>query len=204
MSKVTYLKALADPSAAPCLVLIDMQREYLAGTRLIALPDAKPALDNCLRALNHARARGLPIAFLRQVTRSAFFNPATVFSGWIEGFEPNRADMVFERGQPSGYSNKHFAELMDSCGGHFVFAGFAGETNCLSIAIDAFHRKHRFAYLADASASHSIGNLSAEETHNAVSQIIAVYGDVISTHSWIAREPGHAAITCGGNDAQQE
>jgi len=193
MSEVVYLRALTDPSAAPCLVLIDMQQEYLAGTRLITLPNAKAALVNCRRALAYARSAGFPVAFLRQVSRSAFFNPATAFAGWIEGFEPNGADMIFERDRPSCYANKQFAELMDSCGGHFVLTGFAGETACLSTAIDAFHRRHRFAYLADASASHSIGTLSATQAHAAVSQIIAVYGDVLNTQSWIARrsrEPG--------------
>jgi nicotinamidase-related amidase len=204
MSQITYLKALTDPSTAPCLVLIDMQQEYLAGTRLIALPDAQPALQNCRRALKHARSRGLPIAFLQQITRSAFFNPATAFSGWIEGFEPNRADMVFERAQPSGYSNKDFAEIMEGCGGHFIFAGFAGETNCLSTAIDAFHRKHRFVYLADASASHSVGNLTADQTHSAISQIIALYGEVISTQSWITAEYNHIVTIGGGSDEHQE
>lgn len=153
MSYVVYLKALADPSTVPCLVLIDMQREYLAELRLIAIPDAREALENCRRALEHARSKGLPIAFLRQISRSAFFNASTSLSGWIEGFEPNGADMVFERNQPSTYSNKQFAELMNDCGGNFVFGGFAGETACLSTAIDAFHRRHRFTYLFDASAS---------------------------------------------------
>jgi len=57
---------------------------------------------------------------------------------------------------------------MDGCAGHFVLAGFAGETACLSTAIDAFHRKHRFSYLADASASHQLGELSAADVQKAV------------------------------------
>jgi nicotinamidase-related amidase len=185
MSQVLYLKALQDPSAAPCLVLLDMQQEYFAGSRLIALTDARPALENCRRALTHARERGYPIAFLRQVSRSAFFNPATGFSGWIEGFEPRGSDMIFERTLPSGYASECFARLMDDCGGHFVLAGFAGETNCLSTAIDAFHRQHPFTFLADASASHGLGSLSPADTHAAVSEILALYGSVVSTQSWI-------------------
>jgi nicotinamidase-related amidase len=192
MSHVVYLKALADPSAVPCLVLIDMQREYLAESRLIAIPDAREALENCRRALEHARSKGLPIAFLRQISRSAFFNASTSLSGWIEGFEPNGADMVFERNQPSTYSNKQFAEIMNDSGGNFVFGGFAGETACLSTAIDAFHRRPRFTYLFDASVSHSVGDLSAAEVHKAISQIIAIYGPVLNTRSWIVEDPQRA------------
>jgi nicotinamidase-related amidase len=188
MSRVSYLKALADPSITPCLVLIDMQMEYFADPRLIALPNGILALDNCGRALKHARESGFPIAFLRQVSQSAFFNPTTTFSTWIDGFEPRQSDMVFERSLPSAYSSKYFAAFMEGCGGHFVLAGFAGETNCLSTAIDAYHRQHPFTYLSDASASHNIGNLSPSQTQDAVSRIVSLYGKVLSTQSWITGE----------------
>src|SRR5437899_9932351 len=147
--------ALSDASVAPCLVLVDMQQEYVTGSRLMALPDAGPALANCRAALDHARSRGFPVAFLRQFSRSAYFNRAMSFSGWIAGFEPTGADMVFDRENPSCYSSPPFDHFMDGCGGHFALAGFAGETACLSTAIDAFHRKHRFPSLAHASASHA-------------------------------------------------
>jgi nicotinamidase-related amidase len=204
MNEIVYLRALFDPSTAPCLVLIDLQREYLAQARLISLPDAQAALENCRAALGYARSRGLPIAFLRQISRSAFFNPSTAFSGWIEGFEPHGADMVFERNRPSGYANKQFAELMDGSGGHFVFGGFAGETACLSTAIDAFHRKHCFAYLTDASASHAVGDLSAAETHRAISQVIAVYGPVLTTQSWIDGHLHREWASYGMSDERQK
>jgi nicotinamidase-related amidase len=174
-----------------------MQQEYVTGSRLMALPDANTALANCRAALDHARSRGFPVAFLRQVSRSAYFNPATVFSGWIKGFEPTGADMVFERENPSCYSNTLFAQFMESCGGHFALAGFAGETACLSTAIDAFHRKHRFSYLQDASASHGLGELSAGDVQNAVTHIIGVYGEIVNTCSWVSESPTNAEMLRG-------
>lgn len=197
MNQVIYLRALTNSSVAPCLVLVDMQQEYVAGSRLMALPDANAALTNCRAALDHARSKGFPVAFLRQVSRSAYFNPATAFSGWIRGFEPTGADMVFERENPSCYSNTMFAQFMESCGGHFALAGFAGETACLSTAIDAFHRKHRFSYLADASASHGLGELSAGDVQNAVTNIIGVYGEIVDTRSWISESPTNAEMLRG-------
>jgi len=197
VNQVIYLRALSDSSVAPCLVLIDMQQEYVAGARLMALPDANAALANCRAALDHARSRGFPVAFLRQVSRSAYFNPATVFSGWIKGFEPTGADMIFERENPSCYSSTMFAQFMEGCGGHFALAGFAGETACLSTAIDAFHRKHCFSYLADASASHGLGELSAGDVQNAVTNIIGVYGKIANTRSWISESPTNAEMQRG-------
>lgn len=186
MSSIVYLKALSDPSIAPCLVLIDMQKEYVAGQRLMAMPNARAALTKCSNALHHARSMGFPVAHVRQISRSSYFNPATEFSGWIDGFQPVGADMIFDRSLPSCYTNRQFADLMDSCGGHFVIAGFAGETACLSTAIDAYHRSHRFTFLADASASHHLGKLSAESVHETTTAIIAVYGRVIDTDSWVS------------------
>ena len=194
MNQVIYLRALSDSSVAPCLVLVDMQQEYVIGTRLMALPDANAALANCRTALDYARSRGFPVAFVRQVSRSAYFNPATAFSGWIKGFEPTGADMVFERDKPSCYSSTMFAQFMEGCGGHFALAGFAGETACLSTAIDAFHRKHRFSYLADASASHGLGDLSGADVQNAVANIVGVYGEVVDTRSWMSESPTTAGI----------
>jgi len=197
MNQVIYLRALSDSSVAPCLVLVDMQQEYVAGSRLMALPDVDAALANCRAALDHARSRGFPVAFLRQFSRSAYFNPVTAFSGWITGFEPTGADMVFDRECPSCYSSKLFAQFMDGCGGHFALAGFAGETACLSTAIDAFHRKHRFSYLVDASASHPLGQLSAADVQNAVAGIVGVYGDTVSTQTWIGESATNAELLRG-------
>ncbi len=189
MNQVIYLRALYDSSVAPCLVLLDLQQEYVTGSRLMALPHADAALANCRTALDYARSRGFPVAFLRQFSRSAYFNSATRFSGWIKGFEPTGSDMVFERESPSCYSSTAFAQLMDNCGGHFALAGFAGETACLSTAIDAFHRKHRFSYLADASASHVLGELSAADVQKAVTGIVGVYGEIVTTRDWVSESP---------------
>jgi nicotinamidase-related amidase len=160
----------------------------------MVVPDAGAALDKCQMALYHARAMGFPVAHFRQTSRSSYFNPVTIFSGWIKGFEPTGAEMIFDREQPSCYSNKQFAQLMESCGGHFVIAGFAGETACLSTVIDAYHRKHRFTYLSDASASHGLGNLLPSAVQEAISEIVGVYGEVLDTLSWINATSDVAAI----------
>src|SRR5260370_3807657 len=147
----------------------------------MALRDADPALANCRAALNYVRSKGFPVAFLRQFSRSAYFNRATSFSGWIEGFEPTGADMVFDRENPSCYSSAPFAQFMDGCGGHFALAGFAGETACLSTAIDAFHRTHRFSYFADPSASHQLGELPAPDRPKPAARLVGGYGAITPT-----------------------
>jgi nicotinamidase-related amidase len=156
-----------------------MQQEYLAKPRLLAISEIDRALDNCRRVPDHSRGIGLPVAFIRMLNESAFFNRATPFVRWIEGFEPYRNEMVFERSEP-------FAALVNQSRGGIVLAGFAGESACLSTLIDAFHRNHKVTYLCDASASHALDDMPADEIHRAISKISGVYGEVYETTDWIA------------------
>lgn len=186
MTSIVSLRTFANSSNVPIVVLVDMQQEYLAKPRLLAISKIDRALDNCRRVLDHAREIGLPVAFMRLLNESAFFNRATPFVRWIEGFEPYRNEMVFERSSPSCYSCEPFAALMNQSRGGIVLAGFAGESACLSTLIDAFHRNHRVTYLCDASASHALEDVPADEIHRAVSKISGLYGEVYETTDWIA------------------
>jgi nicotinamidase-related amidase len=186
VTSIVSLRTFANSSNVPIVVLVDMQQEYLAKPRLLAISEIDRALDNCRRVLDHARDIGLPVAFMRLINESAFFNRATPFVRWIEGFEPYRNEMVFERSSPSCYSCEPFAALMHQSRGGIVLAGFAGESACLSTLIDAFHRNHRVTYVCDASASHALEDVPAGEIHRAVSKISGLYGEVYETTDWIA------------------
>jgi nicotinamidase-related amidase len=186
VSNVIPLRALTDPTQIPTLVLIDMQKEYATRSRALSPPSADQAIENCRRALGHARRVGIPVAFVRRRGTSPFFNPATPLAGWIDGFVPTRSDAVFERSQPSCYASAPFADMMAHAGSHIVLAGFAGEAACLATAIDAFHRGQRVTFLEDASASHGLGEFEASEVHGVISRVVELYGDVCSTHTWIA------------------
>jgi len=163
-----------------------MQQEYLAKLRLLAISEIHRAVDNCRKVLYHSRRVGLPVAFIRMLNESAFFNRATPFVRRIEGFEPYRNEMVFERGSLSCYSCQQSTALVNQSRGGIVLAGFAGESACLSTLIDAIHRNHKVTYLRDASASHALDEMSADETHRAVSKISGLYGEVYETTDWIA------------------
>lgn len=184
MSIVNF-RAYANPRAIPTLVLVDLQQEYIATPRALALADAPAALERCREALDHARANGFPVAYMRWIDNAPFFNPNSRFARWIEGFEPHGCDMIFERNRPSCYSSREFADIMGRSGQPFVLAGFAGETACLSTAIDAFHRGHNFTFLHDASASHALEHVPAEGAHRTVVDIVRLYGDVSDTQGWI-------------------
>lgn len=185
MNNIIPLRAFTGPACFPVLVLVDMQRKHLSGSRASSLDGADRALGNCRRALAHARRAGIPVAFVRRRGTSASFNSAISFTGWIDGFVPTREDAVFERSRPSCYASPPFADMMAHAGSHIVLAGFSGEAACLATAIDAFHRGQRVTFLEDASASHGLGEFEASEVHGVISRIVELYGDVCSTHSWI-------------------
>lgn len=186
MNTIVDIRSYTTARGIPTIVFVDMQREYLAAPRIIAIPEIEEALDNCRKLLAHARSCGLPVAFVRWLDRATpFFNRATPFSGWIEGFEPQRNEMIFERNRPSCYSSDSFAEFMEYGNNEVVLAGFAGESACLSTMVDAFHRNHHVTYMCDASASHRLLDMPPDDVHLAVTRIAALYGDVAKTDTWI-------------------
>ena len=185
-NNVVHLRPFVDPLAVPTVVLVDLQQEYVAAPRRMAVPDASAALTQCSRLLAHARAMGFPVAFMKRVTHAPFFNAATRFSQWIEGFSPLATEMVFERELPSCYSNDDFACVMnEGAGVNIVLAGFAGESACLSTVIDAYHRGHRLTFLSDASASHAIETVTASNVHSLLSKVLGLYATVATTAAWI-------------------
>lgn len=196
MTNVVNLRSYSNAASIPTLVLLDLQQDDAASSRLFSIPQAEAALDNCRLALAHSRQMGWPVAFLRMIGRPSYFNPALSYSSWIPGFEPLTSEMVFERSKPSCYANREFAHAMTEAGGHFVLAGFSGEAGCLATAIEAFHRDHRVTFLADASASLGLDQIAATAVHETVTQLIGLCGEVTTTRSWISAQT--AGVSCLG------
>jgi nicotinamidase-related amidase len=194
MKNVVNLRSYANVEQIPTLVLLDLQQEYVASPRLYSIPQAEKALENCRLALAHSRRVGLPVAFLRMIGPSPFFNPVLSYSNWIPGFEPLTSEMVFERAKPSCYANREFAHAMTEGGGYFVLAGFSGEAGCLATAVEAFHHGHRVTYLADASASLALDQIPASTVHETVAQLIGLYGEVTTTRDWIAEQMTNVSL----------
>lgn len=169
----------------PTLVLVDLQREYIASPRGLAIPSMQSALSNCHEALTCARKVGIPVAHVRLNGSSAFFNTATPYSDWIDGFTPLGSEMIFERTRPSCYSSERFREVMGEGEAFLVLAGFAGESACIATIIDAFHRNHRVIYLSDASGSHALEGFDSDLSHQMVEKLSDLYCSTMKTHIWI-------------------
>jgi hypothetical protein len=167
------------PGEQPLLVLAGLHQ-----SRQPDPPMLEAVLRNCEILLASARAAHLPVAFVRRIAPAQSLSEPQAYPAWLKGFEPQRNDMVFDVTKASCYSNIEFAQAMEYSDSHFAIAGLWGETTCLATGIDAHHRHHRFAYLFDASACQNSGTVPAPIFHEAVSQVMANYGDVMESAAW--------------------
>lgn len=183
MTSVISLSEFREWRGTTTLVLVDLHHSL--AELPVADADLTRALANCRLALAHARVRGFPVAFFRQVETPKVFGASVRVPSWIAGFEPRRADMVFDRALPSCYASPEFVEMTSYTEGNCVIAGLFAETSCLSTMVDAFHRGHSVTYLADASASRAHDGISSETMHSAITNLASLYGKVANTQKWI-------------------
>ena len=179
-------------------IFVDWQVEYLSAGRAYALENLDASLNNGLKLLQVARDYGMTIVHFRRLMDGAFFNEATSFSNWIESFRPLPNEMVFERSQPSIYSNPDFTNFLASmCLPELIVSGLTGERSCLSTAVESAHRNHRLTYVKDASASCSIGNFNEMKSHDIVSDIINIYAEVSVTEDVVSITKNNNNVTRG-------
>ncbi|MES2294857.1 MAG: isochorismatase family protein [Pseudomonadota bacterium] len=181
MTSVIDFFEFKSQTIAPTLVLVGLHQNPDGSSN--SLPAYRGALSNCRAVLDRARASNIPVAYARNIAPKSM-NDRLHYPSWIPGFEPVRSDMIFDVLQPSCYSNTEFARAMEYTNGNFAIAGLFAETTCLSTAIDAYHRRHDFTYLFDASACRNIETIPAAAIHGAVSQVMSAYGKIMEGSQW--------------------
>jgi nicotinamidase-related amidase len=183
MSKVIDLNAYIGACSGRLLVMVDLQEESWRRLARDHASGLDRALENCRAAIRHARENGIPIAFTRPCETLGLAERRTN-SPWLSGFEPKRADMVFERQQPSCYGNSLFNDVVSRIEG-FAIGGLAADEVCLATAIDAAHHGHRVTFLRDASASCPRRHADARAVHDIATSAIELFADVATTSHWL-------------------
>jgi len=125
MSAVINLRTYVEASRGRLLVMVDLQEKNYQALAQDDAPGLMRALDNCMSAIRHAREFSIPIAFTRAGDGPGVLERS---SAWISGLEPRRSDMVFERQQPSCYSNQLFESVVSQAGS-FAIAGLLQTRN---------------------------------------------------------------------------
>jgi len=186
MSTVVDLRRFRDRGrAVPTLVLVDLHHDLFDLFEVNGVSGPTRAIENCGAVLEHARACGFPVAFTRRIAAPEHLAAAPSYPRWINGFEPLRSDMVFERCLPSCYASADFAEMAEHLGGNFVVAGQVGELSCLSTAVDAFHRDQRPTVLTDALVSRGGKDLPAATMERALAHILSLYVEPDTAEGWM-------------------
>ena len=184
MSSVIDLRTYVGASSRRLLVMVDLQEKNYAALAKDNAPDMQRLLNNCMAAIRHAREFAIPIAFTRFGDGPGILERGHQSAAWISGLEPRRSDMVFERQQPSCYSNHLFDSVMSQAGS-FAIAGLIAEETCLATAIDASRRGHDVTFLSDASASRCRPNTDAAAVHVLATRAIELFADVATTGQWL-------------------
>jgi nicotinamidase-related amidase len=183
MSSVIDLRTYVGASHGRLLVMVDLQQKNYDELAKDRASDLARSLENCMSAIQHARNLGLPIAFTRQGDNPGLIERSAQ-SAWISGLEPKRSDMVFERPQPSCYTNQLFEDVVSRIG-NFVIAGLIAEETCLATAIDAAHRGHRVTFLYDASVSRGRRDADARSVHVVTTKAMQLFADIATTRHWL-------------------
>ena len=197
-----HLVHTASRTDRPLICFLDLQMEYVADGRALALEARAPWTENCRQLLELARAERMSIAHFRQLRRGTVLNPATGFANWIDEFRPRPSEMIFERSLPSCYAAERFASVLDHIDHPIiVMAGLTGHGACLATVLDGFHRRHRIIYVSDASCTPRLGVLDAAAAHACVTEIIGCYAEVSSTEkiiSWLGGMSATASLMAEG------
>jgi nicotinamidase-related amidase len=190
-------RSLSMKSTPPrrALVVIDVQNEYFPGGSLpIEYPPVEQTLPNITRAMDAARAAGVPVVVVRHhAPPGAPLFQADAPQGQLHaeiGRRPH--DHLITKTLPSAYTGTDLADWIERHRiGTLSLAGYMTH-NCLAAtAFEAMHRGLQVEFLADASGAlpyaNAAGRANAEEIHRVFSVVFhSNFAAVTTTGAWIA------------------
>jgi nicotinamidase-related amidase len=174
------------------LLVIDVQNEYFSG--LLPITHPQGSLQNILRAMDEAHARGIPIAVIQH---GAPQENAPVFKISSPTWElhPEVAKRphtkLIEKHLPGSFTGTDLEVWLTSEGADtVVISGYMTQMCCDTTARQAVHRGFSSVFLSDATGtldiSNEAGSVTAEELHRAILVTQAMrFSRVLTTDQWI-------------------
>jgi len=126
-----------------CLVLIDLQNEYLQGP--VAVPGAGPAIAAAAQLLRSARQAGSPVFHIAHAGRAGgLFDRAAPRGQIVAELAPEPNEAVVEKALPNSFAGTNLNELLSVTGRkNLILAGFMTHM-CVSstarVAVDLGYR----------------------------------------------------------------
>ena len=176
------------------LVVIDVQNEYFDGALRIDYPPTAESLPNIARAMDAAKAAGIPIAVVQHCAPAGapIFEPGS--HGWQLHPEVARRpfDHRIEKRFPSVFARTDFAEWLEKQGVDTLCVVGYMTHNCDAATVyEASHRGFTVEWLSDASGAlpyaNDAGKVTGEEIHRVYSVVFQTgFAAVAKTDAWLA------------------
>ena len=182
------------PAPKRALVVIDVQNDYFGGGLPIEYPSPQRTLANIGRAMDAARAAGVPVVVVQNTARAG----APVFDKDQPGWELDHTvasrprDHYIEKTLPSVFAGTDFEQWLRANGiDTIAVAGYMTHNCDASTVFEAAHRGYRVEFLSDATGSlyyeNSAGAASGEEIHRVFCVVFqSRFAAVVGTDAWIA------------------
>jgi nicotinamidase-related amidase len=181
----------ANPRRA--LVVIDVQNEYVSGDLPIEFPPVETSLANIGRAMDAARAAGVPVVVVQN------FAPAgsPLFARGSEGAElhpvvaSRERDHYVEKALPSAFAGTDLKAWLDERGiDTIAVAGYMTHNCDASTVFEATHAGMAVEFLIDATGAvpyaNEAGSASAEDIHRVFSVVMHTrFASVVNTDAWL-------------------
>lgn len=175
------------------LLVIDVQNEYFTGQLPIAHPPVTESLPNIVRAMDAARAHGVPVVVVQHGAAPAAPAFAHGSAGWqLHPEVAARArDLLLSKSQPSVFADTGLAGWLAARAiDTLTVAGYMTHNCNASSVYEAFHRGLTVEVLGDASGAlpyaNAAGQASAEEIHRVFGVVFhSNFAAVAATAQWI-------------------
>lgn len=176
------------------LIVIDVQNEYVSGNLPIEYPDTQSSLANIGRAMDAARAAGVPVVVVQNIAPAS----SPLFARGSDGAQLHPVvserphDHQVEKSLPSAFSGTDLGDWLAAREiDTLTVVGYMTH-NCDASTINhAVHAGLAVEFLHDATGSvpyeNSAGFASAQDIHRVFSVVLhSRFAAVASTDAWIA------------------
>ncbi|WP_407291783.1 isochorismatase family protein [Stutzerimonas zhaodongensis] len=175
------------------LIVIDVQNEYVTGNLRIEYPDVQLSLGNIARAMDAARAAGIPVVVVQHLVaeNSPLFARGSLQADLHPTVAERPFDLHVEKTLASALSHSELGPwLRDRQIDTLTVVGYMTHNCDISTVLQAHHEGWKVELLHDASGSvpyqNAIGRVSAEEIHRAFTVVMNTgFAAVVTTDEWL-------------------
>jgi nicotinamidase-related amidase len=178
------------------LIVIDVQNEYFDGALPITHPERDSSLANITRAMDAARAAGVPVVVVAHEDTEAdspIFRPGSHEQELRPEVAQREADHHVVKHLPGSFTGTDLGDFLQEQGvDRVAITGYMTHMCVDTTAREAAHRGLEVEILDDATGTLSLENhgyaAEGEELHRAT--LVAqgqFFADVLSTDSWLER-----------------